>query len=84
MPRLLRITALVKSLLEGAHTRRRHGSPADVDGGPDGFHPSELSTFLAALAVYEGITGRDAQTLPPSALAAGAAHETVARFAATP
>jgi hypothetical protein len=67
--------------------------------GDDGFHPSELGTFLAALVVYEGITGRDAQTLPPNALAAGhslnlsagtvrllqrAAHETVARFAAAP
>jgi hypothetical protein len=68
--------------------------------GDDGFHPSELGTFLAALVVYEGITGRDAQTLPPSsALAAAhslnvspgtvrllqrAAHQTVARFAATP
>lgn len=67
--------------------------------GDDGFHPSELGTFLAALVVYEGITGRDAQTLPPSALAAGhslnisagtvrllqrAAHETIARFAGTP
>jgi len=67
--------------------------------GDDGFHPSELGTFLAALVVYEGITGRDAQTLPPSAFAGGhslnvsagtvrllqrAAHETIARFAGTP
>jgi hypothetical protein len=67
--------------------------------GDDGFHPSELGTFLAALVVYEGITGRDAQTLPPNALAAGhslnlsagtvrllqrAAHETVARFTTAP
>lgn len=66
--------------------------------GDDGFHPSELGTFLVALVVYEGITGRNAQTLPPTAIAAGhqlnvsagtvrllqrAAHETVARFAAT-
>jgi hypothetical protein len=64
--------------------------------GDDGFHPSEVGTFLAALVVYEGITGRDARTLPPAAMAAGhplnlsagtilllqrAAHETVARFA---
>jgi hypothetical protein len=26
--------------------------------GPDGYHPSELGTYLAALVVYEGITGR--------------------------
>jgi hypothetical protein len=66
--------------------------------GADGFHPSELGTFLMALVVYEGITGRDAQTLAPTGVAAGhqlnvsagtvrlfqrAAHETVARFAAT-
>jgi hypothetical protein len=63
--------------------------------GPDGFHPSELGTFLAALVVYEGITGRDVRSLPPLAFAAGhqldtppgivqlmqrAAHETVTRF----
>ena len=64
--------------------------------GSDGFHPSELGTYLAALVVYEGITGHDAIDLPGEAFAAGhplvvpvgvvrllqhAAHETVARFA---
>jgi hypothetical protein len=64
--------------------------------GADGFHPSELGTYLTALVVLEGITGRDSQSLPPFAFAAGhqldtppgvvrlmqrAAHETVARFA---
>jgi hypothetical protein len=64
--------------------------------GSDGFHPSELGTYLSALVVYEGITGHDARELPPEAFAAGhplgvpvgvvqllqrAAHETVARFA---
>lgn len=29
--------------------------------GPDGYHPSPLGTYLAALVVYEGITGRDAR-----------------------
>jgi hypothetical protein len=63
--------------------------------GDDDFHPSELGTFLAALVVFEGITGRDAQTLPPTAIAEGRAldvsagtvrllqrmaHETVVRF----
>jgi hypothetical protein len=75
------------------------GDPSLPLYGDDGFHPSELGTFLAALVVYEAITGRDAQALPPRALAAGhalnvsagtvrllqrAAHETVARFATTP
>jgi hypothetical protein len=64
--------------------------------GPDDFHPSELGTYLAALVVFEGITTRDAQKLPPEAVAAGhllnvsegtvrllqrIAHETVVRFA---
>jgi hypothetical protein len=65
--------------------------------GLDDFHPSEVGTFLAALVVYEGITGRDVRTLAPDAFAAGhrlnlsagtirvlqrAAHETVVRYAA--
>jgi hypothetical protein len=64
--------------------------------GPDGYHPSELGTYLAALVVYEGITGHDARSLPAEAIVAGrrlgvssskvrllqrAAHEAVARFA---
>jgi len=32
--------------------------------GPDGFHPSPLGTYLAALVVYEGITGHDPRRLP--------------------
>jgi hypothetical protein len=61
----------------------------------DGYHPSQLGSLLAALVVYEGITGRDAQTLPAVGFADGhrldlsagtirllqrAAHETVSRF----
>jgi hypothetical protein len=64
--------------------------------GPDGYHPSELGTYIAALVVYEGITGKDARSLPGEAIVAGhklsvpesrirllqkAAHETVARVA---
>jgi hypothetical protein len=64
--------------------------------GPDGYHPSELGTYLAALVVYESVTGEDARSLPGEARLAGrklsvpehrvrllqrAAHETVARFA---
>lgn len=63
---------------------------------PDGYHPSELGTYVAALVVYEGITGKDARSLPAEATVAGrklsapesrvrllqkAAHETVTRFA---
>jgi hypothetical protein len=65
--------------------------------GPDGFHPSALGTYLTALVVYEGLTGRDVRALPPRATVAGqrlqiptatvrllqrVAHETVERFTA--
>jgi hypothetical protein len=61
----------------------------------DGYHPSALGTYLAALAVYECITGRDAELLPDQASVGGrtldvpestvrllqrAAHQTSARF----
>lgn len=32
--------------------------------GPDGFHPSELGTALAALVVYAGLIGADPRELP--------------------
>jgi hypothetical protein len=63
--------------------------------GRDGFHPSELGTYLTALVVYEGLTGRDVRSLPPRAIVAGqrlqiptatvrllqqVAHETIVRF----
>ncbi len=63
--------------------------------GPDGYHPSELGTYLAALVVYEGVTGNDSRALPDQAIVGGrdismagsrvrllqeAAHETVIRF----
>ena len=65
--------------------------------GPDDYHPAELGTYVAALVVYEGITGHDARSLPAVAVVAAhplttspntvrvlqqVAHETVARFAA--
>jgi hypothetical protein len=65
--------------------------------GPDGYHPSELGTYLAALVVYEGITGNDSRALPDEAIVGGrnlgvgggrvrllqeAAHRTVSRFKA--
>jgi hypothetical protein len=64
--------------------------------GVDGFHPAELGTYLAALVVYEGITGHDARSLPRQAVVAAhplvlpdatilllqrVAHESVARLA---
>jgi hypothetical protein len=64
--------------------------------GPDGYHPSELGTYLAALVVYEGITGNDSRALADQAIVGGrdlgvpgsrvrllqeAAHQTVIRFA---
>lgn len=33
----------------------------------DAFHPSPLGSFLAALVIYEGITGKNAETLPARA-----------------
>jgi hypothetical protein len=65
--------------------------------GSDGYHPSPIGSFLAALVVYERITGRDVRTLPPRAFVAGrplalseetiralqnAAHEANERFPA--
>ena len=38
---------------------------------PDGLHPSATGTFLAALEIYERVTGRDARTLPPKAFTNG-------------
>jgi hypothetical protein len=63
--------------------------------GPDGFHPGELGTYVAALVIYEGVTGHDAQRLPSRAVVAGrdlgvseatvrmlqrVAHETVQKY----
>jgi hypothetical protein len=41
--------------------------------GPDGFHPSPLGTYLAALVMYERFTGKDARALPATANVDGAA-----------
>lgn len=63
--------------------------------GGDGYHPAPLGTYLAALVVYEKVTGHDARLLPALARVGGAtlsvpettvrflqrvAHETVARY----
>jgi hypothetical protein len=63
---------------------------------PDGLHPSYLGTYLAALVMYERITGKNAHMLPLRVVAGGiqyavneatirllqdAAHETNARYA---
>jgi hypothetical protein len=39
--------------------------------GPDGYHPSSLGTYLAALVILERVTGRDARNLPAVALGDG-------------
>jgi hypothetical protein len=39
--------------------------------GPDGFHPSPIGTYLAALVMYERITGHDARALPAVAVSGG-------------
>lgn len=39
--------------------------------GVDGFHPSAIGTFLAALEIYERISGRDVRTLAPRAFSSG-------------
>lgn len=63
--------------------------------GSDGYHPSELGTYVAALVILEGLTGKDVRSLPGKAIVSGrslsvpeskvrllqaAAHEAVARF----
>jgi len=37
----------------------------------DGYHPAPLGTYLAALVVYEEITGHDARQLPQQVIVAG-------------
>ncbi|MGE5748571.1 MAG: hypothetical protein ACM31F_01325 [Gemmatimonas sp.] len=63
--------------------------------GSDGYHPGPLGTYLAALVIYEKVTGHDARLLSGVARVGGAtlsvpettvrflqrvAHETVARY----
>ncbi len=40
--------------------------------GPDGYHPSAMGSYLAALTIYERLSGRDARTLPARAFAGDA------------
>jgi hypothetical protein len=39
--------------------------------GPDGYHPSPLGSFLAALTIYERLSGKDARSLPLRAFTNG-------------
>ena len=63
--------------------------------GADGYHPGPLGTYLAALVIYEKVTGHDARKLPGIAVVSGVtltvpeqtvrflqdvAHEVVASF----
>lgn len=49
----------------------RRADPSVPLYGPDRFHPSPLGTYLAALVMYERITGRDARLLAPRAVVDG-------------
>jgi len=49
----------------------RAADPTLALWGSDGFHPGGTGTFLAALVVYERITGHDARELPARAFAGG-------------
>jgi hypothetical protein len=42
----------------------------------DGLHPAPLGTYLAALVIYERLTGHDARALPPTALVGSSALST--------
>lgn len=49
----------------------------------DGYHPAPLGTYLAALVIYEKITGHDCRLLPGRAVVAGATlatSEEIVRF----
>jgi hypothetical protein len=51
--------------------------------GPDGYHPGALGTYLAALVIYEKVTGHDARALPGTAVVDGmtlSLPETTVRF----
>ena len=51
--------------------------------GPDGYHPAPLGTYLAALVIYEKVTGHDARALPRTAVVDGVTlslPETTVRF----
>jgi hypothetical protein len=73
--------------------------PGPAFYGADGFHPTLLGSWLAALVMYEQITGLDARDLPASipagassvpvdgavaALVQAAAHEANVRHARVP
>ncbi len=46
--------------------------------GPDGFHPSPMATYLAALVIFEQVTGRTPIGLPASLSVRGSASAVVA------
>jgi hypothetical protein len=45
--------------------------PALAFYGPDGLHPSALGTYVAALVIYERLTGKDARQLPATPVVDG-------------
>jgi hypothetical protein len=54
-----------------AWLRALDGDPTLALYGPDGYHPAPLGTFLAALVLYEQVTGKDARDLPATAAIVG-------------
>lgn len=44
--------------------------------GSDGYHPSALGTYVAALVIYERVTGHDARLLPSRAVVGGTSLST--------
>ncbi len=56
-----------------AWLRATERNPTLILYGPDGYHPAPLGTFLAALVLYEQLTGKDARELPATATIAGGA-----------
>lgn len=54
-----------------AWLRALDGDPTLALYGPDGYHPAPLGSFLAALVLYEQLTGKDARDLPATAAIAG-------------
>lgn len=51
--------------------------------GPDGFHPSRLGTYLAALVIYEQLTLRSALALPAQLVESSGIDSSTATSAAT-
>jgi hypothetical protein len=54
-----------------AWSRAHTANPSIALYGGDNFHPAPAGTYLAALTIYERLSGKDARTLPAKAFANG-------------